>query len=81
VSRQPLNCDELVEIVTDYLEGALSDADRDRFEEHLAGCAGCANYLEQIKVTIDVAGRITADDLPNETKSALLAAFRNWNRE
>jgi anti-sigma factor RsiW len=73
-----LNCDELVEIVTEYLEGGLSDADRSRFESHVGSCSGCANYVEQIRITIDLAGRVGADDLSAETKSGLLAAFRDW---
>ena len=69
---------ELVEIVTEYLEGGLSDADRSRFESHVGSCSGCANYVEQIRITIDLAGRVSADDLSAETKSGLLAAFRDW---
>jgi len=78
MSQRDLNCDELVEIVTEYLEGALSDADRSRFERHVDACAGCANYLDQMRITIDLAGRVTADDLPDEMRVGLLAAFRDW---
>ena len=81
MSQRDLNCDELVEIVTEYLEGALSDADRSRFERHVDACAGCANYLDQIRRTIELAGRVTADDLTEETKTELLAAFRDWKRD
>lgn len=81
MSDQHLTCEELVEIVTEYLEGGLTDAERERFEEHVVGCSGCANYLDQIRMTIEIAGRVTADDLMEETKAELLAAFREWKRE
>ena len=81
MSDQQLTCEELVEIVTEYLEGGLSDAERERFEEHVVACSGCANYLDQIRVTIEVAGRVTVDDLMEETKTELLAAFRDWKRD
>jgi anti-sigma factor RsiW len=81
VSDQRLNCEELVEIVTEYLEGGLSDAERERFEEHVVACSGCANYLDQIRMTIELAGRVTVDDLMGETRAELLAAFRDWKRE
>ncbi|MCY7301889.1 MAG: zf-HC2 domain-containing protein [Thermoleophilia bacterium] len=81
MSDQQLTCEELVEIVTEYLEGGLSDAERERFEEHVVVCSGCANYLDQIRMTIELAGRVTIDDLMEETKIELLAAFRDWRRE
>ena len=80
MSDQQLTCEELVEIVTEYLEGGLTDAERERFEEHVGDCAGCANYLDQIRITIETAGRVTVDDLMEETKTELLAAFRDWKR-
>ena len=75
-----LACVELVELVTDYLEGALDDRDRSRFEQHINGCDGCANYVEQMRVTIAVVGRIEEDDLSVEARTELLAAFRGWSR-
>jgi anti-sigma factor RsiW len=78
VSDLHLTCVELVELVTEYLEGGLSDDERRRFEEHLVGCEGCSNYLDQIRTTIKLTGRVTVDDLPPETKAELLAAFRDW---
>lgn len=81
MSDQQLTCEELVEIVTEYLDGGLSDAERERFEEHVVVCSGCANYLDQIRMTIEIAGRVTVDDLMEETKTELLAAFRDWKRE
>ncbi len=81
MSDQQLTCEELVEIVTEYLDGGLSDAERERFEEHVVVCSGCANYLDQIRMTIEIAGRVTVDDLMEETKTELLAAFKDWKRE
>jgi len=78
LTDRPLTCEEVVELVTDYLEGALNEADRERFEEHLVVCGGCSNYLDQIRTTIELTGRVTLDDLNDETKAELLAAFRDW---
>ncbi len=77
----PLTCQQLVEIVTDYLEGALSPEDRARFEAHLQVCPGCVTYVEQIRQTIGLLGRLTEDDLPPQTRKGLLEAFRNWKRD
>jgi anti-sigma factor RsiW len=75
---QPLTCQELVELVTDYLEGALSRADRRRFEQHLDVCPGCVIYVEQIRETVRLTGRLREDDLAPAARDALLAQFRNW---
>jgi anti-sigma factor RsiW len=77
---QPLTCHELVEILTDYLEGALSPSDVARVEEHLELCDGCVTYLEQMRETIRLAGLVTEEELPDAQKDELLAAFRNWKR-
>lgn len=73
-----LTCAELVELVTDYLEGRLPDAERRRFDEHVAVCEGCAAYLEQMRATIAAAGRLQADDLPPELEQRLLDTFGDW---
>jgi hypothetical protein len=76
-----LTCKELVELVTDYHEGALSARDRQRFEEHLVLCDGCAGFLDGMLRTIEVTGhRLTADDLTPELQDELVAAFRGWKR-
>ena len=72
-----LACQEVVELVTAYLEDALDPKDRDRFEEHLVFCDGCQNYLEQMRTTIRLAGRVE-DELPAELQAELLEAFRDW---
>jgi anti-sigma factor RsiW len=73
-----ISCQELVELVTDYLEGALEPADLRRFEEHLAGCGKCTEYLAQLQATIRVTGTLTPDDLSPEAERELLEVFRSW---
>jgi anti-sigma factor RsiW len=75
-----LACDEVVELVTDYLEGALPPEDRTRFELHLVGCSGCASYVEQMRQTVETAGRLPADELEPEVLDRLVDAFRGWRR-
>jgi anti-sigma factor RsiW len=74
-----LACQEIVELVTDYLEGAMEAPLRASFETHLAGCPHCTHYLEQIEATIRVAGTITADDLAPYFRAVLLEAFRDFH--
>lgn len=76
---EDLTCAELVELVTDYFEGALTASDCARFEEHVVLCAACTNHLEQMRSTIAVLGRLTEDDVAREP-AELLAAFRDWKR-
>ena len=73
-----LACRELVEIVTDYLEGAMPDWERASFEEHLAECEGCSTYLDQMRRTIELTGRLTERDVSQPAADALLRAFRDW---
>lgn len=75
-----LTCKELVEIVSDYLEGALSEGDRERFDAHLADCEGCRRYLDQMRVTIRVVGTLSEEDLDPGARDQLLEVFRAWNR-
>jgi predicted anti-sigma-YlaC factor YlaD len=79
IDVEAFSCQELVELVTDYLEGALSPADLRRFEEHIGGCDGCTEYLEQFRRTIQLTGTLTPADLTPEAESALLDVFRSWN--
>ena len=80
IDVETFSCQELVELVTDWLEGALDGRDRRRFEEHLAACSGCASYVEQLRATIEVAGTLTTRDLSPEAENTLLQAFRDWHR-
>jgi anti-sigma factor RsiW len=75
-----LTCRELVELVTDYLEDALSPVDRERFEEHLAVCAGCEAYVNQIRLTVSVVGAADAVDEDAPEMAGLLEAFRAFRR-
>jgi anti-sigma factor RsiW len=74
-----LTCQELVELVTDYLDGALPEAERVRLEEHLAECPGCRAYVEQIRTTARLAGEAERLRPPPEM-DVLLAAFRDFHR-
>jgi anti-sigma factor RsiW len=80
MSEPGLTCHEVVELITDYLEGALPADARRRVESHLAECDGCSNYLEQMRETIRLTGRLTEEQVPEEQKQQLLAAFRSWRR-
>jgi anti-sigma factor RsiW len=73
-----LTCAQLVELVTDYLEGRLPADERRRFDEHVAVCEGCAAYVEQMRATIATAGRLRESDLPPELGQRLRDAFRAW---
>ena len=75
-----LTCQDFVELVTDYLEGALDEDTRRRFEEHLALCPGCDTYLSQMKETATRLGEIPVESLSAETQSTLLSAFRDFRR-
>jgi anti-sigma factor RsiW len=75
---ESLSCQELVELVTDYLEGALTPEERRRFEGHLAECANCVIYLDQMRQTIRLTGTLRSDDLDPHAEETLLAAFRTW---
>jgi anti-sigma factor RsiW len=72
-----LACQEVVELVTAYIEDALDPVDRERFEEHLVFCDGCEQYLEQMRTTIELTGRLEPE-LPGELQLQLLEAFRDW---
>lgn len=76
-----LPCQELVELVTAYLDGALSDVDRRRFEEHLTSCDECVVYVEQIRETIVAtgSGAVSAQALPPGLREGLRRAFRDWS--
>jgi anti-sigma factor RsiW len=78
MANDGLACKDLVELVTDYLEGALPPPDRERFEAHIAGCEGCLNYVEQMRHTIRAVGKLTEESIEPQARDELLKAFRNW---
>ena len=75
-----LTCQELTELVTDYLEHRQSPLDRLRFRLHLGMCRHCRAYLEQIRQTIRALGTLPAEEIPPDVRDELLARFRNWKR-
>ena len=81
LSHRDLVCQQVVELVTDYLEGTLSRAARRRFEAHLAGCPHCTEYLAQIRATIAVAGRISPADLTAEMRADFIDLYRRWQQD
>jgi anti-sigma factor RsiW len=73
-----LTCAEVVELVTDYLEGRLPESERRRFDEHLTECDGCTTYVEQMRATVATARRLLEPELPPGLERRLLDAFRGW---
>jgi anti-sigma factor RsiW len=73
-----LPCSEIVELMTDYIEGAMEPAVSERFERHIANCPPCAEYLQQMRSVTAVAGRLPEEDIPEPTLTALREAFRGW---
>jgi predicted anti-sigma-YlaC factor YlaD len=74
-------CNQVVELATEYVEGAMTPSQMTRFEMHLNFCDGCYTFVDQIRATAAMAGRLTQEQIPEETKAKLLAAFRDWTRE
>jgi anti-sigma factor RsiW len=79
VTHDDLPCRELVELVTDYLEGALQETERLRFEAHLDECDACALYVRQLRVTIETVGRMPVDSLSAASRERLRAAFHAFS--
>jgi anti-sigma factor RsiW len=75
---ETITCRELVELATDFLEGRLADAERERFEDHLALCPGCQAYMDQLRATLRALGRIPEESLSPAAREELLHAFRDW---
>ena len=80
MSAAALTCKEIVELVTDYLEGKLPRAERRAFEAHLSKCDGCTQYLEQMRATIRLTGTLTEESLEPDLREKLLDAFRGLHR-
>ena len=81
MSSDYLTCRQIVELVTEYFEDALPPQDRSRFEEHIMSCPPCRAYLEQMRQTIRLLGRIPEETVPPEAEEALRAAFRGWSHD
>ena len=82
MAESPLHvsCQEVVELVSDYLEQALPADEAAVFEQHLNFCEGCVVYVDQVRDTVAVVGELRPEDVPTDTKAKLLAAFRDWGR-
>ena len=78
---EPLTCQELVELVTEYLEGALPPPERMRFEDHLRLCEGCTQYVEQMRTTINLTGHLSEESIEPQAKTDLLNVFRQWKAD
>lgn len=78
MSKDYLTCQELVELVTEYLEGALDPTDRARFEEHVMTCPPCHAHIDQMRKTIELIGRVPESSLSSSAEQDLLEAFRGW---
>jgi anti-sigma factor RsiW len=76
--RKAIVCRQAVELVTAYLEGALSARDRARFEGHIADCPHCTEYLEQMRRTLEILGRIEPEELDRDTRTELVTLYRRW---
>jgi anti-sigma factor RsiW len=79
--RRAIVCQQAVELVTDYLEGALSSRERARFEAHVRACPHCTEYLRQIRATIDATGHVTARSLAPKARRELVSLYREWSAE
>jgi predicted anti-sigma-YlaC factor YlaD len=80
LNKNELNCQEVVELVTDYLEQALLPEMKAAFEKHVAECPGCDTYIEQVQQTIMMLRKLTEQPLFPETKKELLEIFQNWKQ-
>ena len=79
--RRDLVCQQAVELVSGYLEGALSRTDRRRYEAHLAGCPHCTEYLAQMRKTIELTGALTPDDLTPQMQDEFITLYRQWRQD
>ncbi|HEU0025022.1 MAG TPA: zf-HC2 domain-containing protein [Thermoleophilaceae bacterium] len=77
-THEEMTCRELVEVVSDYLDGTLPEHDRVHLEKHLGECPYCVTYIEQMRQTIETLGELREESIAPETREELLAAFRGW---
>ena len=76
-----IDCIELVELVTEYFDAALSDADRARFEHHVTACPGCLEIVQQFRVVVTTTGALPpadAAEVDPGTRDRMLRLFRDW---
>ena len=73
-----LSCQEMIEVVTNYLDGAMPSDERQRFEHHLSYCAGCGTYVDQMRETISGLAELPQEKLSPQLQADLIEAFRDW---
>jgi anti-sigma factor RsiW len=73
-----MTCQELVELITEYLDGTLPESERSRFDAHVRACSGCEAYIEQMRMTIRLLGKLSEESVSAEARRDLLATFRTW---
>jgi len=78
--HEHISCQEVVELVSDYLDQTLPADEATLFEQHINFCDGCDWYLDQMRTTVATVGRVTEEEVPEETRDKLLTAFREWKR-
>jgi anti-sigma factor RsiW len=76
-----MSCRDVVELVTEYLEGTLSSPDRLRFDEHLGICPPCQTYLDQMRQTLRAVGSLPRESISDDARKALLRLFRDWKKQ
>ena len=79
--RRDLVCREVVELISDHIEGALTRSQRRRLEAHLAGCPHCSEYLRQMQATIELTGSLALAEVPPRLREDLLALYRRWRAQ
>jgi anti-sigma factor RsiW len=79
--RRAIVCREAVELMSDYLDGALAAGERRRLEAHLAGCAHCSEYLRQLEESVAALGRVEPEALSDEALGELVSVYRRWKRQ
>jgi primosomal protein N'' len=80
--NEEFKCQEMIEVVTNYLESALPPNEQERFERHLSYCAGCSTYVDQMRETITQTGKVPREEsLPPTLREEIVAQFRAWKRD
>lgn len=81
MSDEPFSCRQVVELVTEYLEGGLDVDQRLAFERHVAICPPCRGYFSQFRLINRAAGPLSEEDVPEHLRTSILKAFRDWKVE
>ena len=80
MKRDDVRCREVVEVLTDYLDGALPSDEREALEQHLLACIGCATHLEQLRTTVRLTGKLSESDVPPMLMDRMLTTFTERQR-